>query len=309
MTLESRPDNLQAYEVLNANGRRLLAVSDVPRDVAPTAVVVLAPGFGRRILHGALLSRYLTEQGYATMRFDLTNHIGGSEGDILHFTMSSAVADLKAVVEHVPSGFQSLPRYVIAPSLLARAAVRAAAKGLTQDGLLLVLPVVDVAATIERVIGWDGIDAARKGSLPADFVYRVLHHDVSADFGRDAVETDIETLDSTMCDLDAIASPIAAIVAERDDWVTVDEVLRVMGSRSMYQRRVVVLETSTHDVGRNLPVLRLLAETVVSRLAELAGRPVVAIEHLDFDELLATIRNERRLARDGYQSSSADLVQ
>jgi pimeloyl-ACP methyl ester carboxylesterase len=124
-------------------GRRLATLSMRRRDLEPHALIVLPPGYERRIHHYSVLARAFADNGYEVLRFDLSNHLGLSDGEIAEFTMSSFEQDVRGILgwDRVLAG---LPVVVVASSLSARAATRAILAGAPVAGCVMVLPVADV---------------------------------------------------------------------------------------------------------------------------------------------------------------------
>ena len=293
----------ERFTCVNAAGRRIAGLVCTPRAGEPRGHVVLPPGYQQRIHHFSVLSRYLVRHGYATVRFDFTNHIGLSEGEIVDLTMSSMAADIAAVVatcRRLPG-----PQLVAATSLGARATIRALAESPPPRpvaGVVLVLPVVDVEYTTTRVIGRNVIDRWRTGEVRDESVRdRVLDYDVSFGFARDALENRFDGPLQTGSELAAILAPVTAIAAERDDWIDHRDVERAMAFAAPAARHTIVMEATSHDLSHNPPVVRLLVEQILGAFAAAIGAPS-EVAHLEFDEIVATIAQERAWKREAYTS-------
>lgn len=286
--------------VRTSEGTRILALSSHAPGAEQRGIVVLPPGYERRIHHYAVLSDVLVRHGYKTIRFDLTNHVGFSDGEVAELTMSSISTDLSAVIAHARDRMDDEPLYVVAPSLAARAAFRALSRDCVVDGMVALLPVVDVQYTISQAAGTDLIGRWEAGEL-RDLEYaRVSKNDVGPRFPEDAVAENWGGLEQARRELAAITCPVVAIVAEHDDWVRADDVEAALEDDVSSSRRCVVMEASSHDLASNLPVLRLMLELIVSSLDSLAGtsRDVRVPEFNDFVEL---VTRERRWAHGGYE--------
>ena len=180
-----------ALEFTNVLGRRILGVTGEGPAGAPRGTVVLVPGYQQRIHHLALLSRSLVRHGYRTVRFDLTNHVGHSEGEVADLSMSSMAHDAEAVLSGCADRWVG-PLFVVATSLGARAVVRALTSGSTGSvtAAVLVLPVVDVEYTINEAVERDVFDEWRSGRHNDPFeLGRVIDHDIRYHFVRDAIES------------------------------------------------------------------------------------------------------------------------
>ena len=288
--------------VPNGAGRRIVAVAGEPPGRLSRGTVLLVPGYQQRIHHLGLLSRSLVRRGYRTVRFDLTNHVGASDGDVLDLTMSSMTADVTAMI--AGCAFAGEPLHVVATSLGARAAVRALATGCAHpvSTPVLVLPVVDVEYTINTAAERNVFADWRSGreTDPAAS-HRVLDHQVRYEFVRDAIEHGFVGVDATTTEIAGIGADVHAIAAERDDWVITADVEAAMGAAADAVRRTVVLSATSHELANNPPVMRLLLEQIVDALSPQQSGDV---PHLSFDEIVDTVNNERNWARRSY----ADLA-
>lgn len=295
----------ETVELENAAGRRIFGLLSEPMEGERRGVVVLPPGYERRIHHYAVLSRHLVRRGYATVRFDLTNHIGLSEGEVLDLTMSSMVDDVASVIaayrEQAPRGALS----VVASSLAARATIRALAEGRDNDvrSAVLILPVVDVERTTTEVVGVNRVGKWRSGEVTDPTLpNRVLNHDVSYGFAKDVVDSGLDDLPGTKSELARIRCPVTAVAAEHDDWVDVEQVRQAMGADAPAPRATILIEAASHELSSNAPVVRLLLEQVGDRLARDGGEEPVPVQHLDFDEMVETIRQEKAWKLDSYRT-------
>ena len=286
--------------VRTPEGTCIFALSSHAPGAGQRGVVVLPSGYERRIHHYAVLSDVLVRHGYRTIRFDLTNHVGLSNGSVADLTMSSIATDLSAVIAHARDQMDDERLYVVAPSLAARAAFRTLSRDCAVDGLLALLPVVDVRYTITQAAGTDIIGRWGAGELEDARYARVSKSDVGRRFPEDALAEDWGGLGQAKRELAAVACPVIAIVAERDDWVRADDVEAALGDEARWSRRCVVMEASSHDLASNLPVLRLMLELTVGSLDSLGGTSR-DVQIPEFNEFVELVTRERRWARGGYE--------
>lgn len=294
-------DDLVAWRttIPTPSGRCLAALVCEPVDMPARGLVVVPPGYERRIHHYGVPSRHLIRAGYATLRFDHSNHVGLSDGDVYDLTMSSMTEDIVAALDAASGVVPGVPLSVAAPSLSARAAVRAVSGGgaaLTGvERVVLLLPVVDVRRTVATVAGADVFEMRRRGEIE-DHV--VSEHVVSGRFADDAVEHGFDTLTGTQHELSTITTPVTAVTAETDDWVVLDDVLTAMDHPADAERRMVVIEGSSHAISQNPPALRTFLEALVAGVGDDADAP----PHMSFEEIVDTVQAERAWAADGYES-------
>ncbi len=267
----------------------------------PSLGQVLVPSsYSKQIRHYALLSAYLNLHGFDTLRFDLTNHVGFSDGEIRQFSMSSMVDDIKAVVTAEAGSSVS----IVAFSLAARAAIRVWSELGCAEQLVLVMPVVNPRSTLLKATGTDVFAATFLDRLRAGKgVLDVMGYAVGWEFGRDGLASRLAELADTAEDLDAVAAPIATIFGGADEWVLADEVTGVLRPDQFPGRTTVLIEEASHDLAHNPPVVRMLVEAMLRVLDPAIAR----VEHMSFDDVVAVAKRERRWARSGYRELEAGL--
>jgi Lysophospholipase len=117
------------------------------QSLAPnTPVVIIAPGYGQTALDAITSSYYLAHHRLRVLRYDHTNHVGLSDGELQQMTLRSMQADLLKVVAFVQHTWPTAPLIVIASDMTARVALKMAIQARPLDLLLLINPVVDVQA-------------------------------------------------------------------------------------------------------------------------------------------------------------------
>jgi uncharacterized OsmC-like protein/alpha/beta superfamily hydrolase len=115
-------------EFKNKDGHSLSARLDLPVDGKPAAFALFAHCFtcSKNIKAIAHISRALTREGLAVLRFDFTG-LGESEGDFADTNFSSNVDDLISAAEFLKSDYQA-PKILIGHSLGGAAVIQAAGR-------------------------------------------------------------------------------------------------------------------------------------------------------------------------------------
>ncbi|HSB45039.1 MAG TPA: PAS domain S-box protein [Nitrospira sp.] len=199
-------------ECRNARGQAIAIADDhlgqtVDADM-PT--VILAPGFGQTALDYAALSYYLAAHHLRLLRYDHTNHVGTSEGELQHATMRSLQHDLLKVVEFVSHTWPKAPVLVVASDVAARAALKMAAQARPLDLLLLINPSLDVGAMLMAMHGHDLIADYRFGLRRGIANLMGLNVDIDR-FVGDLIAGHYSDLESTLDDLRLIRSPLGIV--------------------------------------------------------------------------------------------------
>lgn len=289
----------------NRRGQEIVGVLSTPSDRRWHGVVYLVPGFERQLYHYGPVAESFCRHGFATLRADLTNHVGASEGDITRFTLASAADDIGSVVSALSAAGE--PVVVVPSSLSARSAVRVVAEDKLAHGLILLLPVVDVDYTVRKASVSVSLDDWRSGVVhdPRQLVI-IVEHEIEAEFARAAIEEGWCGVDSVRSEIAQIPAPVAAICAREDDWVLATDVEEALSAPGLDERQVVILEATSHQLTKNPIAVRLLIESLLITVERMARVEPRAITHLEFDEVVSTVRRDRRWAKSKYHDLSEE---
>jgi PAS domain S-box-containing protein len=199
-------------ECRNPRGQAIMIADDHLRQpLAPnTPVVVIAPGYGQTALDVITLAYYLAHYRLRILRYDHTNHMGLSDGELQQITLRSMQADLLKVVEFVQHTWPTAPLIVMASDMTARVALKMAVQSRPLDLLLLINPVVDIQAMLMTVHGHDLVADHRYGLRRG--IANLLGLNVNIDrFVGDIVAGHFTDLASTLADLRLLRSPSAIL--------------------------------------------------------------------------------------------------
>lgn len=274
----------------------------------PRATVVLAPGYEREIYHYSALSQVLVDHGYATLRFDLRNHLGLSDGGVADFGMASIAADIAAALRYAASACEVERCALIAASLSARGAIRALSGDAEASMLLGLIPVVDVRYSLAQMMGEDLLAKWEAGEIaePAE-MYCLGRQQIKAIAGRDILDQEWGGVRQATEEVARIDCPVFAIAAEEDEWVAAADVPRVLEGENSFPRACTMVEVSTHEIGQNFPVMQLILALAVKRLNEVHGfeeTPRIP----DFQRLAGIMVGERRWARTRYAEPNREAA-
>lgn len=92
------------FEIYNEEGQKIVGLVDSPESSEKSAVpIILCHGFKGYATQPLLKigTEYLVSRGYTVFRFDATNGIGESGGDIYNCTVTHYVDDLLCVIDYV----------------------------------------------------------------------------------------------------------------------------------------------------------------------------------------------------------------
>ena len=153
-------------ECRNARHQVIAVTDDHARyQISPTTpIVIIAPGFGLTQTDYLPLSFYLAANRFRILRYDHTNHIGQSDGDILQTTLRGIQTDLQAVLDFVTTTWPAAPLTLLAEDITARVALKVLAQGKHVDQLLLLNPVFDIELGLSTLFQTSTVEQYRQGA-------------------------------------------------------------------------------------------------------------------------------------------------
>lgn len=226
------------------------------------ARVLILPPFAVPASELGLVADLLVAEGHETLILDGRSNNGEGSGEIIDFRLSTLIEDCRVAIAHYR------PEIVVAVSLSARAAVRAIATSDHAPRSVLLLPVVDLRATLTEALGRDWF-AVSLESLPTHvealgFAIR------SEPFWIDCVDLGILSPESTRLDLEAIEAPVTLLPGTKDPWIshtTITGIFDVVGSKDP-SIRMRSLACDQHELHKHPALaIRLIGECVSEVLA------------------------------------------
>ncbi len=273
------PTPIQSELVIfpNPSGLKIAAYLDFSGDPsAASGYVIMAPKYGETKKNNLQLAYYLAANGLVVLRFDHTNHIGESDGEITHFTFPGAIGDMRASVDYLERRFAVSQVTLIANSLSVRPAIRAFTEDVRISALISVVGVVNFRETVSVVYQRDLVDDHMAGVHHG--VTDILGHQVHvAQFMDSCIEAGMHDYEGTLRDIERARGKLFFFYADKDAWVNPEDV-QSLASRSD-RVQVCEIKGAMHELRENPEgAERALKEVVhVSRYGRLATG-----EELDF---------------------------
>jgi SAM-dependent methyltransferase/pimeloyl-ACP methyl ester carboxylesterase len=232
----------------NRAGLRLAACLDHTGELRERPWVVVAPKYGETKKSNLQLAYHLAANGLNVLRFDHTRHVGESEGLMLEFVLPGAVEDITASLDFLTGSFGVKRIIVVANSLSARCALRAAATDPRVVKFISVAGVVNLIATMSEIYREDILKQYRDGRRwgVTNFLGLEVHGDVFLDT---LLAAGLHDLTGTIADAKQLQVPLTYFFAERDTWVRREEVEQVVASNP--RARMVVVASAMHEVREN----------------------------------------------------------
>lgn len=151
-------------ECRNARHQVIAVTDDHARDqISPgTPILLIIPGFGCTQTDYVPLSYYLATNRFRVLRYDHTNHVGQSDGEILQITLRGMQADLQNVLDFVHATWPTASVTILAEDIAARVAVKVMARSKSSSRLFLLNPVLDIDAALSTPSRADVIGGYRQ---------------------------------------------------------------------------------------------------------------------------------------------------
>jgi len=287
----------------NDAGLELAACIDYPGErLVKRPWVVVAPKFGETKKNGLQLAYALAANGLNVLRFDHTNHVGQSGGDQNYFTLAGGSSDLVACGDFLEK-FQGVKRFTLmANSLSARTAIRAAATDPRVSHLVCLVGVVNLGHTLHQVYCDDLVGGHLQGRKwgVGDMLGVEMDYDT---FLRSAVAENMHDLAGTRDDLLKTQAKISFYAAERDNWVRladVDEVLRGLANAELTS-----IPDAMHELRENPQVAdRAFQMIVAACVAQIQGVKPADVVLKQPDKRLMLQQN--RLERESLRSANRE---
>ncbi len=217
---------------------QVIAVADdhARHQISPsTPIVVIVPGFGQTQTDYLPLSFFLAANRLRVLRYDHTNQVGQSDGDILQTTLRSMQLDLQNVLEFAHTTWPTAPLTVLSEDIAARMALKVMARSQAAGHLLLLNPVLDVQTALSTTYRHDVVTGHRHGLRSG--VANLWGLNVNLDqFVSDAIAEEYAGLATTTTDLAALATPPIILRSPRrhrpveHTFGPLDQALRALGT-------------------------------------------------------------------------------
>lgn len=218
-------------EIQNPKGHRITLYYDHPHDSSQepllpgSPVVIVSPGYGETKKESIALSYYLAINGFHALRYDHTDHVGESGGNIANTSLTTMKEDLLAVLDHTERTWPASSVAIVASNLSGRAALKLVSQDRRAKLLVLLNAVLDVQATLFAAHQED-VGMNRHG-MRAGLV-NLLGLNIDADrWLADALNQEFADLQSTLSDIQHITTPVIVFAWEQDPWVSLTSVKEV----------------------------------------------------------------------------------
>ena len=293
--------------LVNHAGKRIRAYIDVPSGNADYAgVIIVAPAYGETKENSLLISAHFVANGYCGVRFDWSDHVGESEGDVFCSTLTRMRDDLNVLLAYIRRVYHGYKVGLVATSLAARVALKLAAHDASPDFLVCFSPVVDLQGTLTMVYREDLVAFFQKGKRYGTL--NILGFSIDADgFLSDSIDQNFADISSTQCDARRIKTPVFFVLGQRDSWVRMADAQTVFAAINSPTKQSCVLPKMLHRLHENPIVAKdALQQAVHFMLNAATGEHQIEITSPDTTEVEKRANQEKEHLKDLYVYSKTE---
>ena len=299
----------EPLSLINHAGKRISAYIDVPSGYAGYAgMILVAPAYGETKENSLLISAHFVANGFCGVRFDWTDHVGESQGDVFCSTLTRMRDDLNVLLGHIQRVYHRQKIGIVATSLAARVALKIAADDTALDFLICFAPVVDLQGTLTMVYREDLVASFRKGKRYGTL--NILGLSIDADnFLSDCIEQNFADICSTQRDARRIKTPVFFVLGQRDSWVRMTDAQTVLAAINSPTKKSFVLPKMLHRLHENPIVARDALQQAVHFVlnATTTGEHEIAeVNSPDTAEVEKRANHEKEHLRDLYVYSKIE---
>lgn len=246
ITLRSDP-----LSFLNRSGRRIAGFYDhLESPEPPKGLLIIVPAYGRTKSNNLTLAYHLALNGFQVIRYDHTNHVGESEGDMLFTTLGQMVEDLRSAVDFAERKFPTTSLGLVSSSLGVRVALKEASEDERVKLFIALIGVFNLQGTLYSIYREDGVRKILDGVSLG--LRDIMGFQVDADhFLNDAIHGNFHTLQTSLHDAAKLHIATSFFAAEEDPWVSLDEVRRVFDEIPILRKEIHVIPNSMHELYEN----------------------------------------------------------
>jgi len=247
----------------NRQGKEIIGFFDhLENEEKDKPIVIISPSYGETKKSAIMISYHLVMNGFNVIRYDNTDHVGESEGEMIDFTLLKAKEDLLCTIDFVTERFGTKNVIVVASSLANRSAIKAAAEDKRIKLLVGLAGVVNLQYTLNYVYKEDLVGNHISGKRWG--ITDILGHDIDFDnFLSEAVRNKFSDLETTKEDMKKVTAPYVYFFAEKEAWVSMEEAREIVNPDSSHGREFHVVSDAMHELYENPKATRLALEKMV----------------------------------------------
>jgi len=247
----------------NTQGRGVVGFLDY-RGSSPAGIstLIIPPGYGQTKADNIPLSYPLARAGFCVLRFDHTDHVGESDGEIVSSSMDSMREDLHGALNYVEAELKPLKIGVAAYSLAFRNALRLASEDDRIDFLCSIMGVVDIRNALKKIYAQDIIALTLLGAKWG--VSDLFGFKIDADhFLWSAIRQSLHDMDGALKDARRLTRPVVFVVGGKDVLTDAEAIENICHFIPTSHKEIQVLPDAMHVFYEDPDSLRTVVQSVV----------------------------------------------
>jgi len=247
----------------NRENKNIVAFYDHLKTAPQNNFIVIPPAFGETKKDSLKISYFLAKNGFNVLRYDSTNHVGESDGDMVDACFEKMKNDLLSTLDFIQAQFKADNIGVVATSLAVRVGIKAASQDKRIKFILGLVPIVDVRSSLKAIYHQDVIGEIQGGRYKGKTIDDIMGFEVGIDFALSAVKNGYHDLESTKSDLKKINIPIVLVSAENDTWINANDVRDVLNFSPSRDKRFILIPGAMHQLNENPEAVSFALRQVV----------------------------------------------
>lgn len=265
LTAEDMKITSEIINYPNRQNQNIVAFYDYINRSLENNLIIIPPAYGETKKDSLKISYFLVNNGFNCLRFDATNHVGESDGDMLETNLERMKDDLLSTLDFVEKEFKTSAVGVVGTSLAIRVVIKTASQDKRIKLILGLVPIIDIRSSLKAIYHQDVIDEILNGGYQGKTIDDVMGFEVSINFALSAIQNNYHNLESTREDLKKIDVPIILISAQNDPWVNFKDVEDSLNYSPSQNKKFILIPNAMHQINEN-PEAALLAlqQTVIN---------------------------------------------
>lgn len=239
------------YTYKNRYGKSVVGFHDHMKGISSEQpFIVIVPAYSETKRDSLFLSYYLAKNGFNVFRYDSSNHIGESEGDVLDYTLTGAKEEITDTLDFLENKFVVKKVGIVCKSLAKRVAIKAATEDDRIHFIFSIVGIVDLRDTLAKVHQEDIMGRIAQGYEEKRETIETFGFEVSMDFARKAITDNYFDLATTKEDLSKINIPMIFLASAKDVWVNIEDVQHLFDfSHNIIE--LIILPETMHQIYEN----------------------------------------------------------
>lgn len=260
--------------------------------LSPT--IIIPPAYGESKSDSIALSYFLVENGFDVFRYDGTNHVGESEGEIFHFSMNNCEIDLVSALNFVQNRLGVSGVGIVAKSLVWRVALRVSTRDRRIKFLLGIGGIVNLQNTLKAVYRKDIVGDVLKDKYKDWKFADILGFEVSTNFIDSAIKENYHNINGTKKDLIKSKIPMVYMYAEKDAWVRLSDVNNLLKTKNgKFRTEFCIIPQALHQISENPDAVMFTFKKIVASCVRYLGQGNGHLEDVSKPDVKLVARQNR----------------